>query len=171
MSIYRRRRGQGKPEDAALTGGAFHTDLPMQSGDKRQGVELGALPIIAPNGKTTLGYSAAAVVHQGKGAALLEVAHFGPREQARATTYRDQLCQTIQDRRLPMQGSDLDKTVGFLTQLSAQNRLSGEWEALTSDQVEEWVGGDLSLTHTFNQVRPFTGLDRDYTMRGHELRF
>ncbi len=152
---------------------AAHHQIPFERGgeldlrtgqplDKRQDVELGVLPIVAPNGKTTLGYAAAVVVHQGKGAALLELAHFGPKQEDRAGKYTDQVSQNMQERHLPLYGGDLDKTVGFLTQLSGQNRLRGEWEALTSEQVEGWSGGDLSITHTFNQIRPFTGLDRDY---------
>src|SRR5262245_24902328 len=120
-------------------------------------------PIPAPNGRPSRCF--AALVAQGETQAASEVAHLGNRGEARAEDYTERLAMTLGRRGYAVQGGtkDIEGMVGWRTRLSHQNRLPGEWNALTEDQRLAWDEGDFSLTHTFNQVRPLTdvGLDHD----------
>ncbi len=128
-------------------------------------LSFGVAPISAPNGRTPLGFAAMALVAQGETQAVLEIAHFGNRGQARAEEYAERLAKSLKQRGYAIQGGtkDVEGTVGWLTRLSQHNHLPGDWNALTDDQRVAWEQGEFSLTHPFNQVRPLTGagLDND----------
>ncbi len=105
-----------------------------------------------------------AVVTQGTSQAVLEVAHFGNKGRVSAEQYTESLEKSLKQRGYGMRGGtkDVEGAVDRLTMLSRQNRLPGDWNALTDEQRTAREQGDFTLSHTFNQVRLLAGAGLDH---------
>ncbi|MEP7287908.1 MAG: hypothetical protein ABI947_19325 [Chloroflexota bacterium] len=144
-----------------------HTANQLRLPSDRQRVTLKLLPIISPDGRTRIGYAAAAFVSQQDNSAMLEVAHFNPKAKERAEDYTHELGQTLNKRGYLMSGHnrDVEKTVHWLTKQAQGNRLNGEWNAMPPEQRQHMNDDNFSLVHAYNELRTVstTGLKaQDY---------
>src|SRR5262249_4655726 len=139
--------------------GLTHTVEEMHFPPEQQDIRFGVLHIKATNGVSSLGLAATALVQQGDTHALLELAHFASNGEERAHQYLDGVENTLEKGGFPITGhsQDIQRTVDWLTRQARENDQTGEWQVLTSQQAQELDTGELSLIHSFRDVRTMSG--------------
>lgn len=146
-----------------------HSPEDMRFHPEAHEIRFGVLPIKALNGITSLSLAATPLLQQGDTHALLEIAHSANNGEERALQYLDSIEDMLEKGGFAVSGTspkDVERTVSWLTEQARGNDLSEDWQPLTSQQAQDLDTGELSLTHTFREVRTLTAswVGRDWDM-------
>ncbi|MBX3085063.1 MAG: hypothetical protein KF716_25745 [Anaerolineae bacterium] len=117
-------------------------------------IRFGIVPILTPNG-WHIADAAAALISQGDKHSIVELAHFGLNYRERADLYLNEVEDDINHRGIQLAGksSQMSRALFALETSAQENGLTGDWTALTPQQVADLGDRQLHLTHDRADVR------------------